>query len=152
MKLAEALSLRKDLLARVEQLRNRISNNVKVQEGDSPLENPDTLTKELHATLDQLETLIARINATNITTRAADGQTMTQLLAARDVLSMRINALRAIYNNASENRNRYSNSEIKFVTVIDVNALAKQIDALAKQYRELDMRIQALNFATELAD
>ena len=36
MKLAEALSIRKDLQKRIQQLGQRIQNNVKVQEGDEP--------------------------------------------------------------------------------------------------------------------
>ena len=36
MKLAEALSLRKDLQARIEQLKVRLLNNIKVQEGEQP--------------------------------------------------------------------------------------------------------------------
>ena len=38
MKLAEALSIRKDLQKRIQQLGQRIQNNVKVQEGDEPKE------------------------------------------------------------------------------------------------------------------
>ena len=37
MKLAEALSIRKDLQKRIQQIGMRIQNNVKVQEGDEPL-------------------------------------------------------------------------------------------------------------------
>ena len=35
MKLAEALSIRKDLQTRVEQLKSRLLNNVRIQEGES---------------------------------------------------------------------------------------------------------------------
>lgn len=47
MKLAEALSIRKDLQKRIQQLGQRIQNNVKVQEGDEPKEQPAELMKEL---------------------------------------------------------------------------------------------------------
>ena len=47
MKLAEALNQRADLQKRIAQLRERLSNNVKVQEGDQPAENPEDLFKEL---------------------------------------------------------------------------------------------------------
>ena len=47
MKLAEALSIRKDLQKRIQQLGQRIQNNVKVQEGDEPSEHPTELMKEL---------------------------------------------------------------------------------------------------------
>ena len=48
MKLAEALSRRKDLQKRIAQLRSRIAANVRVQEGEQPLENPAELRIELH--------------------------------------------------------------------------------------------------------
>lgn len=40
MKLAEALSIRKDLQKRIKYLEERIKSNVKVQEDDEPLEEP----------------------------------------------------------------------------------------------------------------
>ena len=46
MKLAEALILRSDLQKRIEQLKNRLRNNVMVQEGDRPSEEPEVLLKE----------------------------------------------------------------------------------------------------------
>jgi hypothetical protein len=55
MKLAEALNQRADLQRRIAQLRERLSNNVKVQEGDQPAEKPEDLFKELEAALKQLK-------------------------------------------------------------------------------------------------
>ena len=49
MKLAEALQERADLNRRIEQLRYRLSNNVLVQEGEKPLEDPTALLEELAA-------------------------------------------------------------------------------------------------------
>lgn len=150
MKLAEALSLRKDLQKRIAQLQSRIINNVKVQEGDEPLENPDDLMGELDANLKQLEELIWRINATNMQCRNAKGESLTQLMARRDVLTMRVNTLRNVFNTASESQSRYSQSEIKMVTVVDVKKLGKKVDDLSAKLRVLDMEIQALNFSSEL--
>lgn len=150
MKLAEALSVRKDLQKRIAQLQNRITNNVKVQEGDEPLESPDQLMKELESCLTQLEELVWRINATNMHVCNDKGVTLTQLIAQRDVLTMRVNILRNVFNSASEGQNRYSQSEIKIVTVVDVKKLGKQIDRLSANLRVLDMEIQSLNFASEL--
>lgn len=150
MKLAEALSIRKDLMKRIAQLQGRIANNVKVQEGDEPLESPDGLMKELDVCFKQLEDIIFRINATNMQTKNKKGVTLTQLMAQRDVLTMRVNTLRSVFNSASESQNRYSQSEIKMVTVVDVKKLGKQVDDLSAKLRVLDMEIQALNFATDL--
>lgn len=53
MKLAEALSLRKDLEKRISDLKERLDNSVRVQEGDEPAENPTELLAELDRYLEQ---------------------------------------------------------------------------------------------------
>ena len=45
MKLAEALSIRKQLQQLIQQVEQRIKSNVKVQEDDEPLEDPNELMK-----------------------------------------------------------------------------------------------------------
>ena len=150
MKLAEALSIRKDLMKRIAQLQSRLQNNVKMQEGDTPLEDPAALMAELDKCLSQLEDYVYRINATNMQVLNARGETLTQLMARRDVLNMRVTALRNVFTTASESQNRYSQSEIKMVTVVDVRKLGKQIDDLSARLRELDIEIQSLNFSADL--
>ena len=152
MKLAEALSIRKDLQKRIQQLGQRIQNNVKVQEGDEPKVQPAELMKELDGCLTQLQALIWRINATNMATTNSEGKTLTELMSQKDVLTMRIGTLRSIFDTASAGQDRYSRSEIKMVTVVDVKALGKQIDDYSARLRKLDIEIQALNFQTELAE
>ena len=151
MKLAEALSIRKDLQKRIQQLEQRIKSNVKVQEDDEPLEDPNELMKELHSCLIQLEELIGRINLTNINTKNAEGLSITQLIAKKDTLTTRIAILRNIYSEATNIINRYSSSEIRMECVIDVKQLSKQIDDYSCRLRKLDIEIQSLNFLTELA-
>jgi hypothetical protein len=150
MNLAEALSIRKDLQKRIQQLGQRIQYNVKVQEGDEPSEKPEELMKELDICLKQLEDLVWRINTTNMKTKNAEGKTVTQLMAQKEILTLRINTLRNIFDKASMGQDRYSRSEIKMVTVIDVKSLGKLIDDYSAQLRKLDIEIQALNFTTEL--
>lgn len=151
MKLAEALAIRKDTQKRIEQLKSRILNNVRVQEGDDPSENPLDLIKELDSSLNQLQQLVYLINKTNMHT-VCEGKTLTQLMAEKDVLAMRVNALRDIFNKASESQDRYSRSEIKMVTTIEIKPLGNQIDKLSKELRELDIKIQGLNFTTDLEE
>ena len=151
MKLAEALSIRKDLQKRIQQLEQRIKSNVKVQEGDEPLEDPNELMKELHSCLIQLEELMGRINLTNIKTKNAEGLSITQLIAKKDTLTTRIGILRNIYSEATNIVNRYSSSELRIECVIDAKQLSKQIDDYSARLRKLDIEIQSLNFLTELA-
>ena len=149
MKLAEALNQRADLQKRIAQLRERLSNNVKVQEGDQPAEKPEELFKELEGSLKQLKDLIVSINRTNQVS-VWEGKTLTELIAEKDILSMHIATLRATLDAANVRSDRYSRNEIKFVRTIDVNALQKRVDELSKELRELDSKLQQANWMTDL--
>jgi len=149
MKLAEALSLRKDLQKRIEQTKGRLRNNVKVQEGEEPLEKPEDLRKELDSCFQQLEEMIFRINKTNMAT-IVDGKPLTELMAKKEVMTKKVGVFREVFDQASSVGSRYSRSEIKDVCIIDVSLLGKEMDSLSKDLRELDYKIQAANFQTEL--
>ena len=149
MKLAEALNQRADLQKRIAQLRERLSNNVKVQEGDQPAEKPEDLFAELERSLKELETLIVRINRTNQET-VWEGPTLTEMIAAKDVLSLHLSSLRDVLEAANVRSDRFSRNEIKFVRTIDVNGLQKKVDDLSRDLRELDSRLQQANWMTDL--
>ena len=149
MKLAEALNQRADLQKRIAQLRERLANNVKVQEGDQPAENPDDLFKELEGSLKQLKDLIVSINRTNQET-VWEGKTLTEMIAEKDVLSMHLGALRSTLEAANVRSDRFSRNEIKFVRTVDVNALQKKVDDLSKELRELDSKLQQANWMTDM--
>lgn len=150
MKLAEALSLRKDLDTKISRIKDRLENVVRIQEGDQPAEDPQELMSELDSCLGQLEQLIYNINVTNMRVVADDGRNMTKLLAERDVLKKRIDVLRNTFNEATNSR-RYR-GEVRFYTAIEVKPLRQQLDKFSQQYRQLDMKIQELNFAKDLVD
>ena len=152
MKLSEALILRADSQKRVEQLKQRLLRSAKIQEGDSAPENPQVLLEELERALSMLSDFIKRINKTNSVTEFETGKTLSDVLAERDVLMMKRNAYSQLAEAASVVQNLYSRSEIKFISTVDVPATQHQVDELSKQYRELDSRIQAMNWQTELLD
>ena len=114
MKLAEALQERADLNRRIEQLRYRLNNNVLVQEGEKPLEDPAALLEELESSFTRLEWLIARINLTNCAVKV-EGRSLTELIARRDVLSLRAEAYRRLVEEASQNTHRATRTEIKIL-------------------------------------
>ena len=149
MKLAEALNLRADLQKKVAQIKERLSQNVKVQEGDVPAEAPEGLFTELDATLSQLEDLIVRINRTNQET-VWEGQTLTEMIAAKDILSMHLSVLRSSLEATNVRNDRYTRNEIKFVRTIDVTELQKRVDSLSKRIREMDSRLQQANWTVDL--
>jgi molybdopterin converting factor small subunit len=96
------LSIRTDLQEKVAQLKERIKESAKVQEGDEPCDNVEELYKELDEALVQLEDLIYRINITNVQI-VQDGDSLTRLIANRDVLSIRVKALKEVVNYVAAN-------------------------------------------------
>jgi len=152
MKLAEALTLRADLQKRVEQLRERLRLSALVQEGEQPPEAPAGPLGEVERVLTELAALITRINRTNIATTLEHGMTLTQALARRDTLETHHSILETVADTASNKFDRYSRSEIRKVSAVDVAALRRQLDRLAQERRELDTRIQATNWATDLVE
>ena len=151
MKLAEALILRADIQKRIEQLKSRLADNAKVQEGEKPSEEPNALLAELDALTSELERLIVRINLTNCTAKA-DGKSLTELIAKRDILTLKAGALRAFAQAAAQKVDVYSRSEIKILSTVDVAALQKQVDELARQIRQLDTTLQSANWQTDLIE
>lgn len=100
VKLAEALALRADATRRVEQLRARITGSARHQEGETPAEDAAALLAEAGAVLDELESLIRRINRTNAATQI-EGGTLTDALARRDVLRLRHSVITAAEDGVS---------------------------------------------------
>ena len=149
MKLAEALQERADLDRRVQQLQQRLENNAMVQEGESPAEDPAELLAELDGCVGALEQIVARINLTNCRT-TVEGKSLTQLLARRDALKLKLSAYRSLAQSASHLGHRGMRSEIKWLSTVNVRELQKRVDQLAKELRALDNAIQAANWATEL--
>lgn len=151
MKLAEALQERADLNRRIEQLRYRLSNNVLVQEGEKPLEDPAVLLEELESSFTRLEWLIARINLTNCAVKV-EGRSLTELIARRDVLSLRAEAYRRLVEEASQNTHRATRTEIKILSAVNVPALQRQADDASRELRLLDNTLQATNWTADLME
>lgn len=152
MKLAEVLILRADCKKKIDQLRPRLVNSAKVQEGDEPPEDPQELMAEVEASLQELASLIKRINKTNSLTEFQEGMTLTDALAERDVLALKLIVYNDLVQATSTVVNRYSRSEIKLVSTVNSGEVQKQLDRLSRQYRELDTKIQEKNWQTDLIE
>ena len=149
MKLAEALLERSDLQKRLSLLESRLCHNARVQEGESPAEDPKALLAELEQVTCRLEELIRAINLTNaaITDK---GESLTALLARRDMLSKKVGIMQNFLSEASATASRATRSEIAIRSTVPVAELRKDTDKLSAELRALDTRIQALNWTAEL--
>jgi N-methylhydantoinase B/oxoprolinase/acetone carboxylase alpha subunit len=152
MKLAEALILRADSQRRLEQLKQRILRNAKVQEGEKPAENPDSLLEEVERICSELTRIIQRINATNTSTFLEDSTTVADAIVIRDILKLRESIYRELAHAAIVTQDRYTKSEVKFKSTITVSEIQKRADDLAKEHRELDAKIQAVNWQADLIE
>ena len=151
MKLAVALQERADINRKIEELKNRLKCNVLIQEGESPEEEPNSLKRELDSTIARLGVLIAKINLTNSQT-VVDGKTLTELIAQKDALQLSIYAYKEIIDVATQKTYRSRNTEIKIKTAISVVDWQKRIDALSKELRLLDIKIQETNWKIDLIE
>jgi hypothetical protein len=156
MKLAEALSLRTNAARRMEQLRARIASNARYQEGEDPPEDAAALLTEADGVVDEFESLIRRINRTNAaTTMGADG-TLTDALARRDALRWRRHILTTAADAAAggnqSGHSRQLRSELKMLSALPVADLRARADQVARELRELDVRIQRSNWEVDLLD
>ena len=150
MKLALALSERADVQSRISDIAERLNRNAKVQEGEKPNEDPMELIEEMERLYMHLEELIIKINRTNNSTFVGD-ECLTDLLARRDCLGGKIRRLRTFLGEAANLTGRYySKSEIKTYSTVSVADMQKKLDALSKEFRSLDDRIQEINWTTEL--
>ena len=152
MRLAEALILRADYQKRIEQLKQRLLRNAKVQEGDKPAEDPAELLQEMERISGELVLLIQRINATNAATPLENGMTIAEAIAIRDVLRLKHGVYRDLAQAATITQDRYTKSEVKFKSTVSVPEIQKQADVWAREHRELDAKIQASNWNTELRE
>ena len=154
MTLAEALVERKACKARIESLQGRLAVNARVQEGDSPAEQPAGLLAEVERAVSDMERLIVAINRTNVATLLLGDESMTlmEAIARRDMLALRQAVLEAPLKAATTTRERwaYTRSEVRTQATVDVAEMQKEVDSLAKARRELDTRLQAANWNTKL--
>jgi hypothetical protein len=156
VKLAEALALRSDASRRLEQLRTRAQANARYQEGEAPAEDASQLLAEADRVLGELEDLIRRINRTNAATALDEQMTLTDAIARRDALRLR-HALYSSVADAASGKSgsplvRQMRSELRYLSAVPVSELRATADEIARQHRELDIRIQRSNWEADLAD
>jgi hypothetical protein len=156
MKLGEALAVRADAARRVEQLQARIVASARFQEGEKPAEDAEALLAEAAQALDLLEQMIRRINRTNAAAVVGSQGTITDALAHRDTLRLRHALLTAAADAAAGKHRpgavRQLRSELKMLSALPVSRLRAEADVIARELRELDVRLQQSNWEVELLD
>ena len=113
-----------------------------------PQEDPAKLMAQLRKAIQDLETLVVKINTTNNTTVVPGYGNLMQALARRDALKMLSEKLRTIRYAAQIN----NSGEKVLKTTIDIKKLQAEIDQTGRDFRTLDSTIQEINWTTIIKD
>ncbi|MEX2619545.1 MAG: DIP1984 family protein [Egibacteraceae bacterium] len=152
MLLAEALRERADAQRQLAALRDRVAASARYTEGEEVAEDASALLDEAEALVGRLAELMLRINETNLQATLADGRSLTAALAERDALRTRSGLLKSTADAAAGGRDtfRCGRQELRTFAALDVTALRRRADDVARQIRELDLAIEQVNFSTGL--
>jgi hypothetical protein len=149
MKLAEMLNERKVVKEEIRKIKERLYLSAKVQEGDArAVESPEELKIKLIILFEKLQTLIVKINRTNIKTQV-EGKSLMELIAERDKNIAIAEALHGLAGNATPRPERFSRNEIRYVPTVDIQEIRKEADSYSQMAREMDNKIQAANWNSE---
>ena len=127
-----------------------MTKSARIQEGEEPSEDSDELLAETERVFARLLELVSAINRTNARTPFDEKRMISDVIAERDLSAKKRDFLVGIAEAASTRQDRYSKSEVRFVPTVSVAKLQKEADQLSKHFRELDTRIQELNWQTDL--
>lgn len=150
MKLAEALLDRAEIQKKITDLQGRIQNNAVVQQDDAPSEDPNKLFADLCQCYTDLDSLNCRINTTNNTTPFDDKMKICDALALRESLDKQITTLASLAQSFNLRNNRTTKSEIKYVATMNPVVIRTQVEKLKTQRKDLDRKIQSLNWSIDL--
>ena len=154
MNILEALTLKKDLKERIEDLESRLTNSVTVTKGGKPIEDPKELMTQLEDSSKQLNDICCRIKMANAMAKNDKGLTLVELVVKRSIEEKNLEILRRVFREAL-----YGDGEVyycdrkpnfEYDVTIDVNLLKKQIDEKETILRELTSEIQKLDLSTEI--
>lgn len=155
MKLGEALTVRARQAQKLHNLLGRIKANAISQEDAQPSEEPNALIDEYLAISGTHENLVALIQESNANTMVSfNGEllSLTALLQHREAMTRERNVLgiAAAAGSLSRDAFRFTHSELKYVSRVNVPELRIREDAMTEMIRKIDARIQSVNWDTEI--
>lgn len=153
MKLAEALQRRADLRQKIDSVGNTMKANILVQEGAEADYDVRQLCEEFNELMGEWRSLVGRIGRTNHTTKDEEtGKTLADLLVEREAAKMEKETYDGIVAVYGEKSWRARGAELKIISTFKAKDAQKMVDAAAKRFRELDNKIQMLNWCTNLEE
>lgn len=81
-----------------------------------------------------------------------EGRTLTELIARKDALTLKLSVYRDMVYAGSQGAYRARNTEIRITPTISVPEWQSETDRMARELRLLDNTLQATNWQTELME
>ena len=154
MNILEAITLKKDLEKRIENLGSRYVGNLTTLKGEKPHEDPNELLMEMDKSIIQLNDLCYRIDAADLYVKNNTGKTLIELVIERESLSKRLNVLRNALNEVTfgsyYDYGYNSRREVEFDVVVSIETISKLFDDAEEQLRQVTSEIQKLDVKTEI--
>ncbi|MCL2045344.1 MAG: DIP1984 family protein [Oscillospiraceae bacterium] len=151
MLLAEALLKKAVLKKELDALEQRMSESARIPHDEEPVDDYTLLLIIYREKESELFDMNLRILATNNITEIREGETISQAIIKRDGLKRVVSMYSKLLNAAiGSNRGYYGSRDVKYIRVIDMDKVRSDMDSAAQQYRELDVKLQQLNWNTEL--
>ena len=151
MLLAEALLRKAVLKKELDALEQRMGESARIPHDEEPVDDYTVLLISYREKESELLETSLRILATNNKTEIIEGETISQAIIRRDGLKRIVAMYNKLLNAAiGSNRGYYSSRDVKYKRVIDMDKVRSDMNSAAQQYRELDVKLQQLNWNTEL--
>ena len=151
MLLAEALLKKAVLKKELEALEQRMGDSARIPHDEEPVDDYLVLLGSYREKEGELLDMSLRILATNISTAFREGETISQAIIRRDSLKRVVSMYNKLLNAASGGERRlFSSRDIKYKRLVDMDKVRVNKDNVAMQYRDLDVKLQQLNWNTEL--
>ena len=151
MFLAEALIRKAVLKKELDALEQRMCESARIPHDEEPVDDYLILLDSYHEKEGELLDISLRIQATNNSAAFKEGETISQAIVRRDSLKRTVSMNNKLLGAAtSGGRGLFSNRDVKYKRVVDMSMVRTSMDNAAKQYRDLDVKLQQLNWNTEL--
>lgn len=152
IKLAEALLIKAEYEERLESLRSRLMVSAKVQDGNFPPEDPETLMADVQTCLDTLASLSKRISITQSQTLLVSRQTLADAIVDQEILLKKQSIYQSIIEAGIIPPDTYQGSNMRWLVTVNLAGLNRRIEEMIKEYRLLETEIQKVGWSTELVD
>lgn len=152
MKLAEALLLSDDLNHQRSTLQQRIHQNLLVQEGEVPTENPEQLIEQALHLNQKLYQLQYQIECTRLSAQTLQGESLVQLLIRFDVLNENLRIVQQAIEKLHHDFPTYQTAHIRWVKATSVAELQQRADQLQAEIYQLRLTIEASNWQIDLVE